>query len=99
MAKELIGDMKICFSTDFCSSKYEFDIFYINFVFCIDFFGRLIYFRGMKNAVVMLKKISLENFKNVKKGEIPLVRKGGGVRASRAFTGKTDPARHLLLKL
>ena len=30
----------------------------------------------MKNAVVMLKKISLENFKNVKKGEIPLVRKG-----------------------
>lgn len=30
----------------------------------------------MKNATVMLKKITLENFKNVKKGEIPLVRKG-----------------------
>ena len=31
---------------------------------------------GMKNATVMLKRIALENFKNVKKGEIPLVRKG-----------------------
>ena len=30
----------------------------------------------MKNAIVILKKITLENFKNVKKGEIPLVRKG-----------------------
>ena len=30
----------------------------------------------MKNATVMLKRIALENFKNVKKGEIPLVRKG-----------------------
>ena len=31
---------------------------------------------GMKNATVMLKRIALENFKNVIKGEIPLVRKG-----------------------
>lgn len=30
---------------------------------------------GMKNATVFLKRILLENYKNVKKGEIPLVRK------------------------
>ena len=30
----------------------------------------------MKNATVILKRIALENFKNVKKGEIPLVRRG-----------------------
>ena len=30
---------------------------------------------GMKNATVILKRILLENFKNVKRGEISLVRK------------------------
>ncbi len=52
-----------------------FDIFYIVFVFDIDFFGRLNYFMGMMNATVILKRILLENYKNVKRGEIPLVRK------------------------
>ena len=52
-----------------------FDIFYIVFAFGIDFFGQLSYFMDMKNATVILKRILLENFKNVKRGEIPLVRK------------------------
>ena len=30
---------------------------------------------GMMNATVILKRILLENYKNVKRGEIPLVRK------------------------
>ena len=59
------------------SQPSRFLIFFISFfAFGIDFFGQLSYFMDMKNATVILKRILLENFKNVKKGEISLVRKG-----------------------